>query len=101
MIKLKQILEANLPKKKINKAKEAKLLYVKDKDGKYIITPKTLKNFFDVHPHQGVNPEIAKNFMKYFDFYAYNQFAETDPLTNIEDDYHTIMNDYLDTYRRW
>jgi hypothetical protein len=103
MIKLKNLLHegyTSLPKN-FNPAKEAKLLYVKDKDGKYIITPKTLTNFFKEHPHQGVNPEIAKSFINKFDFYAFNQFASENPVSNIKDDYETIMSDYNELYRRW
>ena len=103
MIKLKNILRegySSLPKN-FNANTESKLLYVKDKDGKYIITPKTLTNFMNAHPHQGVNPQIAKHFIKKFDFYAFNQFASENPLENIKDDYENIMGDYNELYRRW
>ena len=95
MIKLKNILNES------NVGKDAKILYVKDKNGKYIITPKTLTNFMDKHSITGVNPQIAKEFIKQFDFYAFNQFASTNPTDNIKSDMTVIMKDFLAMYRRW
>jgi len=93
MIKLKNLIFEN--------SGDAKILYVKDKDGKYIITPRTLTYFLDKHKIKGVNPNIAKQFIKDFDFNAYNQFASTNPMSNIKNDSNNILDDYNDMYRRW
>jgi hypothetical protein len=93
MIKLKNLILEN--------SGDAKILYVKDKDGKYVITPKTLTNFMDKHKIKGVNPEIAKRFIKTFDYNAFNQFASDNPNSNIKNDSKIILADYQDMYGRW
>ena len=80
---------------------DSKVLYTKGKDGKYIITPKTLSKFLDKNIKQRISPKIAKHFVKNFDYNAFNQFASDNPEDNIKDDSDTIMKDFEETYKNY